>query len=199
MRILGVVAIVSVLVMSAPKAQTAGSEAKVAKAAAAALAEAKQELQSSKLVLVAGNPSFWENITDTNKVAIFIDKDTIAGTTARFSVYPLDRLRTTMHTDPRAWLIEPVAPLRPGYPRGPDLRTLANALATQAAKHTEPSAVYTATYQCDEQTVRVSVGDKEETSPVGFWGADPRNIGIAARYFCPNYSVAGVTFYKYDK
>ena len=199
MRILEAVAIVSVLAMSCAKAQTPGSEAKVAKAAATALAEAKQELQSSRLVLVAGNPSFWQNITDTNKVAIFIDKDTIAGTTARFSVYPLDRLRTAMHTDPRAWLIEPVAPIRPGYPSGPAMQTLANALATGAANHTEPSTVYTATYQCDAETVTVSVGDKQETAPVGYWGADPRNIAIAAKYFCPNYSVAGVTFYKFDK
>jgi hypothetical protein len=47
--------------------------------------------------------------------------------------------------------------------------------------------------------VTVSVGDKHETAPLGYWGADVRSIEIAARYFCPNYSVTGVTFYKFDK
>jgi hypothetical protein len=199
MRISGAVAIATVLAMSCAKAATPAGEAEVEKAAAAALADAIQELRSFKLVLVAGNPSFWQNITDTNKVAIFLDKDTLAGTTAQFSVYPLDRLRVAMHTDPRAWLIEPVAPIRPGYPSGRAMQTLANAIATSATANLEPSAVYTATYQCDAETVTVSVGDKHETAPLGYWGADVRSIEIAARYFCPNYSVTGVTFYKFDK
>jgi hypothetical protein len=180
-------------------AHVEGEETRVARATAAALADAKQALTSSKWILVAGNPSMFVSITDTNKVAIFIDRDSISGNTARFAIYPLEQLRAAMHTDPRAWLIEPVTSLKPGYPKGPDLSTLTVTVATQAAQRTEPSARYVATYDCDKETVRVSVGEKEETGLLGYSGADPRNIGIAARYFCPNYSVTGVTFYKFDK
>jgi hypothetical protein len=180
-------------------AHVEGDETRVARAAASALADAKQALMSSRWILVAGNPSLFTNITDTNKIAIFIDKDSISGNTARFAIYPLEQLRAVMQKDIRAWLIEPMMPVRPGYPSGPDLKTLTTAIATQATQSTQPSAAYTATYQCDEQTVRVSVGDKEETGPVGYFGADVRNIEIAARYFCPNYSVTGITFYKRDR
>jgi hypothetical protein len=121
------------------------------------------------------------------------------GATGNFKVYALDHLYPAMRTDPRAWLLDPLTLGKPGYPKGPDLGTLRSGMATQATQRMEPTAVYTATYDCDNQIVRILWTGHEESDSLGYWGADPRSIEIAARYFCPNYSVAGVTFYKLDK
>jgi len=173
---------------------------KFAHAAEAGIEEAKETLKTSRWKLVAGFPSLSVPTDEGNKVVIFVDKDSISGVTGNFAVYPMDKLKAEMRADPHGYLLEAKSFMNPAFPTAPDARPiLIYGVATQAAQHIEPSARYTATYDCDRQWVRVEAGGQVDSGPLQLSGADPRNIAIAARYFCPNYSVQGVTFYKFDK
>jgi hypothetical protein len=167
-----------------------------------ALEESKAILASSRWV-IATAPNNFSNIDaplDPKSIVIFIDVGSIDGKSANFATISLDRLIPEMKKDPRAYLLTSQSLTSPVFQSQKGARkTLLFAIATKAALTIPPNANYKGTYDCLHQVVTVSSGTESDSGGLGFYGSDPRSIEIAARYFCPDYSVNGATYYKNDR